>query len=54
MRNMWGLIVFAWLFAANAGEVDLVENAAISEGKDWVVFSIDASNLGKLISVLWR
>lgn len=38
-----------WLAAVKAGEVDLLENARISDGKGWVVFSLDAPNPGELV-----
>lgn len=49
MKALLWFIGLFWMTAVQAGEVDLVENTKMGDGKGWVVFSIDAPDPGQLL-----
>jgi hypothetical protein len=42
MKKILGLIFFVWTLLAGAGEIELTTESKISEGKGWVVLTLDA------------
>lgn len=49
MRKCLSIVCLVWLTVVNAGEVELVDSVRVSDGKGWVVFSLDAPNPDELV-----